>query len=189
MRRGGAEPLIPRVERELRDVAGAGGNAEPMKLADFGPKLQFDEGAEPDEQDGVKPKNFDLRSCALAIVTMNSSPESIGQRSRYRKRCRRGGNCSGRTRTCCQSKRPRIWLGGPMRGLNRLPGGCGNPWVWEEASGAGQIAEHRLRICDYAATVGCSACVQVSSQCSLFFAIFKDFGVVESPAGRLPRGG
>ena len=49
MRRGSAEPLIPCLERELRDVAGAGGNAERMKLADLGPKLQFDEGAEPDE--------------------------------------------------------------------------------------------------------------------------------------------
>jgi acyl-CoA synthetase (AMP-forming)/AMP-acid ligase II len=47
MRRGSAEPLIPCLERELRDVAG--GDAERIKLADLGPELHFDEGAEPGE--------------------------------------------------------------------------------------------------------------------------------------------
>jgi hypothetical protein len=64
-----------------------------------------------------------------------------------------------------QSKWPRIWLGGSMRGLSRSPWavgkalGCG-----KGANGAVQIAEHRRRFCDHAATAGRSACVQVSSK-------------------------
>ena len=44
--------------------------------------------------------------------------------------------------------------------------------VWEGASGAVQIAEHRLRFCDHTATAGRSACVLVSSKCSLSSGIF-----------------
>ena len=71
-----------------------------------------------------------------------------------------------------------IKLRGPASGLGTDAGpeppalGVGALGVWEEANGARQIAEHRLRICDYAATAGCSACVQVSSKCSLSSAIF-----------------
>ena len=66
-----------------------------------------------------------------------------------------------------QSRWPRIWLGESMRGLSRSPWAVGNPWVWEGANGTVQIAEHRLRFCDHAATAGRSAWAQVSSKRSL----------------------
>ena len=82
MRRGSAEPLIPCFERELRDVAG--GNAERMKLADLGPELQFDEGAEPGEHGRghqiahykipryAHPAEHRLRRIATALVPNSS---------------------------------------------------------------------------------------------------------------------